>query len=68
MRALKARVLTVSDLMLAERLANAAVAERLKALDLKYTYSAALNGADLGIMEYSKILVGMLTETEGEEL
>lgn len=66
MRTLKQRVLTAEDLMLAEKLARAAIEEHLKALGLKHIYGDTLNGAKLGIMEYSKILLGMLAETEEE--
>lgn len=68
MRTLKQRVLTAADLMTADKLAQTAIKERLDRLQLQTDTIAtsAYAGAMLGIEEYTKILVGMLTETEDE--
>lgn len=62
------RVLTVADLMTADELAQTAAKQRLDRLHLKTgeIATAAYAGALLGIQEYTKILVGMLTETEDD--
>lgn len=63
------RVLTAADLKTADTLAQTAVKERLDRLHLTTDTIAiaAYAGAMLGIDEYIKILVGMLTETEASE-
>lgn len=68
MRSLKQRVLTAADLMTADKLAQTAIKERLDRLQLKtdMVKTTAYAGAMIGIEEYTKILVGMLTETEEE--
>lgn len=68
MRTLKQRVLTAADLMTADKLVQTAIKERLDRLHLKTDAieTAVYAGAMLGIQEYTKILIGMLTETEGE--
>ncbi len=68
MRKLKQRVLTAADLMTAENMARAAIADRLDGLHLEtgQIYTAAYCGAQIGLEVFSKILIGMLTETEGE--
>lgn len=68
MRALKQRVLTASDIMYAEIIAKEAVKTRLDRAELRdrLTYIAANSGASIGIEELSKVLMGMLIETEEE--
>lgn len=67
MRTLKSRVLSAADIMIAEKLAKASSRARIAKLELSdLGENIALPASVIGIEEFSTILLGMLTETEGE--